>query len=216
MLCAASIDRSAREDASSIDGALDRARDDHVVVQLYGHRPGVLSDLARIDAIAAGARARGLAGVTYRELADQPPATAGLALSFDDDHVDEWLAAADVLDRHGLRVTFFVTRYHLMTAAERAGLAELARRGHDIEAHGVDHLRGPAVVDDRGLAAYLADEVVPSIEALRADGFPVRAFAYPFGARTSAIDRAVLEHVDVVRSVSYSRDSLLVVDPCPE
>ena len=123
---------------------------------------------------------------------------------------------ADRLDRYQVKVTFFVTRYHLMSRERRATLAALAGRGHDVEAHGVNHLRGPEVVDQRGLASYLADEVVPSLTALRRDGFPARVFAYPHGARTSAIDAAVLAHVDLVRSVSFARDGLLVTDPCPE
>lgn len=216
VLCAASIDRSVHEDQASIDGALDRARDEGVVVQLYAHAPGRLVDPARIEAIAAGAAARGLASVTYAELADGPPARAGLALSFDDDDVAAWLGLADLLDRYHLRVTFFVTRFSGMAAADRAALAELARRGHDVEAHGVQHLRAPEAVQEYGLEAYVRDEVVPSVTALTAAGFAPRVFAYPYGARTSTIDRAVLTHVALVRSVAYATDGALVSDPCPE
>jgi peptidoglycan/xylan/chitin deacetylase (PgdA/CDA1 family) len=216
VLCAASIDRSVREDQASIDGALDRARDEGVVVQLYAHAPGRLVDPARVEAVAAGAAARGLASVTYAELADGPPARAGLALSFDDDDVTGWLGLADMLDRYQLRVTFFVTRFQQLDPTERAALTELARRGHDVEAHGVQHLRAPEAVQERGLDSYLRDEVVPSVTALTAAGFTPRVFAYPFGARTSTIDRAVLAHVALVRSVAYPTDGVLVSDPCPE
>lgn len=216
VLCAASIDRSVREDQASIDGALDRARDEGVVVQLYAHAPGRRVDPARIEAIAAGAAGRGLASVTYAELADQPPARAGLALSFDDDDVAGWLGLADMLDRYQLRVTFFVTRFQSMSTADRATLAELARRGHDVEAHGVAHLRAPEAVQERGLEAYLRDEALPSVDALAAAGFAPRVFAYPYGARTSTIDRALLDHLALVRSVAYPTDGVLVSDPCPE
>ncbi|MEZ4399911.1 MAG: polysaccharide deacetylase family protein [Kofleriaceae bacterium] len=216
MLCAASIDRAVGEPEASIVAALDRARDRDEVVQLYGHRPGRLSDLDRVEAIAAGAQARGLATLTYAELAAGVPAVAGLALSFDDADVDLWTAAAARVAPYGTRLTFFVTRYHLWTEAQRAALAALAAQGHDVEAHGVNHLRGPEVAEAHGVAAYLADEVLPSLDRLRADGYAPTVFAYPYGARTPELDRAVLAHVALVRSVSFTTDNLVVADPCPE
>jgi peptidoglycan/xylan/chitin deacetylase (PgdA/CDA1 family) len=115
-----------------------------------------------------------------------------------------------------VRATFFVTRYHGFTAAKRALLRDLAERGHDIETHGVDHLRAPEYAEQFGLARYIADEVEPGAAALRADGHDPVAFAYPFGARTGELDRALLERFGVVRSVTFQRDGLLVTDPCPE
>ena len=47
-------------------------------------------------------------------------------------------------------------------------------------------------------------------EALTAAGFTPRVFAYPFGARTSTIDRAVLAHVALVRSVAYPTDGVQI------
>lgn len=216
MLCAASVDRGVYEDWSSIEGALRRAASEGSVVQLYAHAPGRLSDPARLEAIAATAASLGLRSFTYGELGTGPAAAPGLALSIDDDDVPSWVDTATMLERYGARATFFVTRYHLMSADDRAALADLAQRGHGVEAHGVNHRRGPDMVDDHGLATYLRDEVVPSLDGLRADGLTPTVFAYPYGARTPELDRAVLEHVAVVRSVSFSTDNFLVVDPCPE
>ncbi len=210
-----SIDDAAGN-ADSIAGGLDRAARRGEVLQLYGHVPGRTVALATIDAILDGARARGLASFTYADLAAGRPAEAGLALSFDDSAVEAWTTIADRLDAAGVRATFFVTRYHLWTAEQRAALRALAARGHDVEAHTVAHLRAPAVVEDRGLTAYVDDEVLPGLELLRADGYQPTAFAYPFGARTSELDRALLDHFALLRSVSYSIDGPLVVDPCPE
>lgn len=215
VLCAVGIDSFDPDDDASIAAGLDRARDDGLVLQLYGHVPGSTHAVARVEAIAAGAAARGLQSFTYGELADGPPPTAGLALSFDDRAIDAWYDVAAILDRHGVRATFFVTRYHLWTEADRAKLRELAARGHGVEAHAVLHQRAPEYAEEHGLAAYVADEVVPSLDRLRVDGFAPRVFAYPFGARTGELDRAVLEHVDLVRSVSFAFGDPLVSDPCP-
>jgi peptidoglycan/xylan/chitin deacetylase (PgdA/CDA1 family) len=185
-------------------------------VQLFAHEPGRTVAWSTIDRVLAGARARGLASFTYAELAAGRPAEPGLALSFDDDSIEAWTTLADRLDAAGVRATFFVTRYHRFTEDQRVALHALAARGHDIEAHGVAHLRAPAIVEDRGLDGYLADEVLPGLALLRADGYRPTVFAYPFGARTAELDRTLAEHFALLRSVSWSNDGALVVDPCPE
>jgi peptidoglycan/xylan/chitin deacetylase (PgdA/CDA1 family) len=127
---------------------------------------------------------------------------------------DAWYAIRPQLLAVGARVTFFVSRYAALRDEQHAKLHELAADGHAIEAHGVLHLRAPEYVEDHGLAAYLDNEVVPSIEVMRADGFPVTSFAYPFGARTAEIDDEILEHVAILRSISFSYTGP-VIDACP-
>lgn len=215
VLCAVGIDER-RNDVASIESGLDRARDEGVVVQLYGHVPGGTLPLATLEATLAGARARGLASFTYRDFAAGRPAEAGIALSLDDDAVEAWASVAPMFETYEVRATFFITRYHRFTAAQRARLQELAAAGHDVEAHGVEHLRAPEYAETFGLAAYVADEVAPGVAALRADGHDPVAFAYPFGARTGELDRTLLDDFAVLRSVTFQRDGLFVSDPCPE
>ncbi|HUQ02340.1 MAG TPA: polysaccharide deacetylase family protein [Kofleriaceae bacterium] len=215
MLCAVGIDHNRSDDASIALG-LDRARDDGLVVQLYGHVPGRTVDVSRIEAILAGARDRDLAYFTYDDFADGAAAAPGLALSFDDAGIDAWASIADLLDQYGARVTFFIAYYDAFTPAQRDLLRDLAARGHVIASHTVSHLRAPEYAERHGLEGYMADEVRPAIEALRRDGHAPRAFAYPYGARTSELDRTILAEVDILRSVTFARDSFVVVDPCPE
>jgi peptidoglycan-N-acetylglucosamine deacetylase len=149
---------------------------------------------------------RGLAFVTYRDMLDLSDPRAGLSLAFDDDAIDAWSTLRETLAAHDARVTFFVTRYHAQSAEARAQLAALAADGHDIEAHGVDHLDATAYVAAHGMEAYLRDEALPSIDQLVADGYPASVFAYPFGVHDDAIDRALLDHVALVRTTA---------GPCP-
>jgi peptidoglycan/xylan/chitin deacetylase (PgdA/CDA1 family) len=153
--------------------------------------------------------------VTYPELGAVATPHGGLALSFDDSNIDSWFSARELFLAHGARATFFVTRYDLFSADGRAKLHQLEADGHAVGAHGLRHRNGPEYVSENGLRAYMNDEVLPSLELLRADGFAARVFAYPYGRRTSEMDAAVLEHVDRVRSVSFSIDGL-ISDPCPE
>jgi hypothetical protein len=215
VLCAVGIDRN-RSDDAGIAAGLDRARDDGSVVQLYGHVPGRTVEVARIERILAGAAERGLSYFTYDDFADGVAAAPGLALSFDDAGIDEWAAIADLLDQYGARVTFFIAYYDAFTPAQRDLLRDLAARGHAVAAHSVSHLRAPEYAELHGLEGYMADEVRPGVASLRADGHRPRAFAYPYGARTSELDRTILSELEIVRSVSFSRDGLFVTDPCPE
>ena len=166
------------------------------VVMLYAHVPGDTISYDLISAVLDTARREDLPLLTFADLAAGGPARSGICLSFDDNSFDAWYAARDLL--HGAHVTFFVTEYADATAAERGELHALAADGHDIEAHGVHHLEYTADPD-----AYVADEVLPSFDILRADGFAPVAFAYPGGARTIDSDRAILAAgVAIVRGIS--------------
>mgnify|MGYP001551528316 CR=1 FL=1 len=98
-------------------------------------------------------------------------------------------------------------------SAAAAHAQQLAADGHDIEAHSITHARAPEYVESQGLAAYLDEDVLPSIDLLRRDGYDVTTFAYPFGSRTDETDGAILDHVSQIRSVAFTWSG--VADPCP-
>lgn len=214
--CAVDLDTTADNSDASIDGALDRAAARGEVIELYAHKPGITVPLDRLERVLAGARDRGLGFVTYADFAAGAGTGPALALSFDDSAVATWLSAQPLFDRYGARVTFFVSRFDVFSATARAQLHELAAAGHAIEPHSVKHERAPSYVEQHGLAAYLAEEVVPSIDALVADGFAVTSFAYPYGARTDELDRAILDldRIAILRSVAFTYTGV-VQSPCP-
>jgi peptidoglycan/xylan/chitin deacetylase (PgdA/CDA1 family) len=211
--CGIDLDSRAQLSVASIDSGLDRARERGEVVELYAHHPGLTVPLATIEHVLAGARDRDLAFVTYSDFAHKTDTAPGLALSFDDASVDAWVALRPMFQRYHARITFFVSRYRDMTDEQHAELQVLAADGHDIEAHSVLHFRAPDYVEQHGLKAYLRDEMQPSIDALRADGFEVNAFAYPYGARTGELDDAIARRVPVIRSVEFSYPE--ADSPCP-
>lgn len=214
MHCAINLDTYARNDLDSVKAGLDRARERGEVIELYAHDPGRTVEWDALEAVLAAIADRGLPYFTYADFARGVPPAAGVALSFDDAYIDHWLTGSELYARYGARLTFFIAYFDQLTPDQRAALHELAMRGHAIEAHSVKHMRAPVFVERHGLGTYMDEEVVPSIEALRAEGFDVTTFAYPYGARTGEIDRAVLRHVPLVRSVSFTWDSP-ATDPCP-
>ncbi len=201
VLCGAISDDPSFPLDSILDG-MDRARAESRVIQLFMHDPGKTVPVAKIAAVIAGARERGLRWVTYRELADGEMTGPGIALAFDDWYVDDWAAQRDLLTGAGARVTFFIALYGEYTPAHRAELAELAADGHDIEYHSTHHEAAPAYVARHGMDAYLADEIDPALAAMRADGYDPVVFAYPAGLRTPELDAVLLQRFRALRATT--------------
>jgi hypothetical protein len=216
VFCAVGLDPVSGNELASVMDGLERAADRGEVLQLFGHAPGSHIPYDRLEAVLDRAVELGLDFVTARDLAAGGPPRAGLALSIDDSDVDAWFEARELFAARAARVSFYVTRFDRLSSARRDKLRQLVADGHTVEAHGLDHIIAPEYVEEHGLAAYLVDEALPSIELLRAEGFDPIAYAYPHGARTSEIDEALLDHVEIVRSVTFTIPYPLVTDPCPE
>ncbi len=199
---AMSIDHlNASDDAPLLD-ELHQATDQRSVAMVYAHIPDVTVSLETIARVLSVAHDDGLAFYSFADLAKGGPAKPGLCLSFDDRAIDQWFELRDLLATYGAHVTFFVTEYDQWNDQEKAKLHVLYADGNSVEAHGVHHVNGRTYVEHHGLAAYIADEVQPSIDILTADGFEPVAFAHPYGAHTAEIDAAVLEHIQLVRSIA--------------
>jgi peptidoglycan/xylan/chitin deacetylase (PgdA/CDA1 family) len=197
-----SIDGLAGDDARML-AAVDSVLGSEAVVLFYGHDPPHQTTYEAIEGLLSRAEHDGLDVLTFADLAE-PGATprAGICLSFDDAEIEGWFAMRDLLAHHGARVTFFVTRYAGFTAEQRAMLHTLYADGHSIEAHGANHLNANDYIAEHGLAAYLDDEVQPSIDVLRADGFHPVAYAHPFGAHSYELDQALVRRIRFARAIS--------------
>ncbi|MEJ7597511.1 MAG: polysaccharide deacetylase family protein [Kofleriaceae bacterium] len=183
---------------STIEDQITTARDLESATLLHVHAPGINVSVERLAAIFDLADDLALAYITFPDLTPGA-ARAGIALSFDDDAVDEWFAVREMLRSRGVRATFFVTHYYRLTEDHRAKLAMLAADGHAIEAHAVEHLDAAVFIAEHGLTAYLEQEALPSITVLRDAGYTPTAFAYPFGVSDEAANDALLAHVERLR-----------------
>jgi len=211
--CAVEIDDDAGFADDEIFAGLDRARDRGEVVELLAHIPGVTVPIARIETVLAAARDRNLPFLTITELLAGPP-RAGVALMYDDWHTAEWVTTLDLLAQYNAHITLYVGRYPYFDDKTKNELRMMADAGHDVEAHSILHRRGPELVEAVGLRSYLDDEALPSIDLLRADGYDVVSYAYPFGAHTDEMDAAILAsgRVRVVRSLAKPNE--LRANPC--
>lgn len=202
VVCSDAIDDLANPvDWRFIDDQLKLAGERGWVLLLHAHTPGKTVSRDAIEHVLSLADADGLATFTFRELTPSSSHRAGLALAFDDNAPDQWMTVRDLLDEHHAHVTFFVSRWNELTAAQHAEIATLHADGHDIEPHTVTHPHGVAYVAEHGLEAYLEDEVLPSFTVLEDAGYPApAAFAYPFGEHTPEMDAALLPYVHLLRT----------------
>lgn len=177
-------------------------RIDNEVLVLYGHATPTGVSVETIEAVLARTRDRGLDSVTFLDLARDGAKRPGIALSFDDTEIDAWFEFRDVFARYDARATFFVTRYHEWSDEARAKLHVLFDEGHSIEAHGVNHINVCLYSETHDLDGYIADEVMPSVDVLRADGFTPHAFAFPGGIEGNAIVDALAPQIEITRGIT--------------
>lgn len=203
VLCGISIDNKNTVSADAISVGLDRATVDETILHLYSHKPNGTIDESTIEQVVAGAADRNMTFVTYADLADGT-ATQGLALSFDDHDIVGWNQLLPMFDLYGARVTFFISHYTTISDHDRSMLRVLAEAGHAIEYHSTAHLNAETYSAENGVEAYIDDDILPGLAAMRAAGYNPRVFAYPFGARTAATDEAVLQHFPLVRASHFN------------
>jgi hypothetical protein len=213
VLCGLGVDSESIA-LDDIENALDRAVEQQQVVILFAHEPGKTVGYDRIDQILALAERRSVPYVTFPELVSRRD-RAGLSFGFDDFSVEAWFALRDILQARGARVTFFVSNFGELDVEQKAMLHALEEDGHAIEAYGMGHRNAPEYVDTYGLKKYLVDEIDPLLDQMTRDGFTPTTFAYPYGARTSELDQALLERFALLRSLSYLDRSLINSAPCP-
>lgn len=106
-----------------------------------------------------------------------------LTISFDDAPVSAAHEGAAILERHGVRGTYFISaglsgqESHLGRYTEAADIQALAKAGHEIACHTLSHLDC-----GRAKGASIAAELDANRQALISLGVPApRTFAYPYG-----------------------------------
>lgn len=136
---------------------------------------------------AAGADpAPGVPELRAATASETPPPTGWIALTFDDGPVEGTYRILDILDAHGVKVTFFVSAWRL--PANAAIAREIVLRGHSLQSHGFMHNRWP----NMSSAAVRRDIERANRLIFAAAGVVPSCVRPPFGA-TSARTTGVAE-----------------------
>ena len=130
---------------------------------------------------------------------------AGIVLTLDDDYVGNWADAHEILKDFDWRATFFVTKFDELTTEEINSLANFKNYGHEIAAHGLNHLDAVAYTAKNGETAYLEQEIYPMVSMMQQNGLYPTSFAYPFGKRNATTDALLLNEFTMLRGTVYGR-----------
>lgn len=132
----------------------------------------------------------------------------GVVLAFDDDYVDTWhdyfITNNQNFDLSNVKVTFFISNFHLLSTDKINKLHALEAAGHEIASHSYSHgeinTDDPTINDPAKVTNYLNTQVLPSINNMVAAGFSPVSFSYPSGGHTAAYDDAIRAYLPYLRS----------------
>lgn len=126
----------------------------------------------------------------------------GIAITWDDNAVDDWYKARNLFKKYNARCTFFVTNFHKLDEGKIDKLRQLKEDGHEIACHTLSHKDALLYLMDQGIEKYIDNEILPALDSMRSKGFYPESFAYPFGSRNSETDEALLKHFRVLRGIT--------------
>ena len=132
---------------------------------------------------------------------------AGVAITFDDNYIDQWYNADQILDKYNWKATFFVSEFNTLSAEELNKLKILKNKGNEIGGHGWVHLKAAPFEESRGKMGYLDKEILPMIQSMKQNSFPVHSFAYPYGSRDAVTDTILLHEFNIIRGTTYGKES---------
>lgn len=130
---------------------------------------------------------------------------SGVVISFDDDYVDEWFDVNTILEPYDWKATFFVTRFNQLSLAKIQKLKNLKSYGHEIGAHGLNHINVLTFISSNGASEYLNKEIYPMVNLMISNELAPTSFAYPYGSRNSSTDNLLLNEFQIIRGTTYGK-----------
>lgn len=135
----------------------------------------------------------------------QSTSGGGVILTFDDRSILNWHNVDHVLSKYNWKATFFVSHFNSLHMEDIKMLRSLQSKGHEIASHSKSHLNAKEFISTNSLYEYINAEILPSIDSMKNEGFVVSSFAYPFGARTNALDKLLLSYFKIIRGTTYGK-----------
>ena len=135
---------------------------------------------------------------------------AGVILSFDDYFVTEWFNLHKLMTPFNWKANFFVSNQTKLNVEDYEKLIALQDYGHEIGGHGFEHIEAPSYQKKNGSSNYLNKEIIPMLSAFEQNKINIKSFAYPYGTRSLATDKLLLNKFNILRgtTLSYAFPSL--------
>lgn len=133
---------------------------------------------------------------------------SGVALTFDDDRVDNWFKYLPFLDSSNIKATFYICKYNRFTKEQKRKLSIIQSHGHEIAFHSTNHYnmldyvyRYKHTIDE-----LMLNEIESGLKMMNKDGFYPSNFAYPYGAHNGLYDKKLLQYFKSVRALNGTND----------
>lgn len=84
----------------------------------------------------------------------QKVTSAALCLSFDDNHLDQWVEILPLLDEYDAKVTFFLTGVGKLSEKEKVWLNQIQEAGLEIGAHWELHVSAYQYIQKYGYRKF--------------------------------------------------------------
>ncbi len=123
----------------------------------------------------------------------------GVLMTFDDRNMINWEKHIPLFEQYGARCTFFVDRFDTITPEQIEALKHLRKKGHTIGCHSLRHRKAAEFIVEHSMEEYLAQEIVPALDAMKQHGFEPMCFAYPNSNRNTVTDTALFAYFDYMR-----------------
>lgn len=129
-----------------------------------------------------------------------------VALTFDDASIENWHRHLPLLDSLNIKATFYVSHYHTFNRQQKAWLKDIEKHGHEIAYHTASHADLAKEAARNGMASTEEKEIRSDLTLMRADGYTITNFAYPFGSHTSQLNTCLLRTFKTVRALSNQQN----------
>lgn len=136
----------------------------------------------------------------------------GVCLSFDDNHLEQWVEILPLLDKYEAKATFFLTGVGKLSEQEKVWLKQIQEAGHEIGAHGELHVSAHQFIQEHGYRKFLTEEIKDNIWALKNLGVSPVFFAYPFGERNKLMDLMLWTKFKATRNVASINSSSEILE----
>ena len=121
-----------------------------------------------------------------------------VCFTFDDYGGMNWVKADKIFKKYDAHATFFIVRE--ITAEKAEVMKTLQAAGHTVGLHTMKHHNANPLPRGWNMDQYIADQVLPQLEACKKYGIKVRSFAYPNNRRTEKTDQALYKYFDYLRA----------------
>lgn len=136
---------------------------------------------------------------------------AGLTLTFDDHNVDDWFSVRNLFLEYGVKPTFFVDKFYILSQTQIDKLKTLENDGAEIGSHTFTHagIAKDFNNDVNLIDQYINEQIIPSLDAMRAAGFNPESLAYPFGEHQVNYDSVVRNYFPYLRTTASDNERRL-------